>query len=140
MDCFYCAKCADKLGRRPPMPTLDPLGSTYQRDKHEKHIKPSSSYCVQTVFDNSSTQYYEECIREVFENGAVQIENRGTNIIFCPSTQSTLGSKYKWGEYASRENTVIVVKTSEPHGVHAFLTASSQYENHQCAQCGNPVL
>jgi len=125
MDRFYCAKCVDKLGLRPSITILDLLESTYQRDKHEKHIKPSSSYCVQTVFDNNSTQYYEECVREVFEHGALQIQNRGTSIIFCPSTQSTLGSKYKWGEYVGRANTVIVVKTSDTQSVHAFLKASS---------------
>jgi len=140
MGCFYCTRCADKLGLKPLMPTLDLLGSTHQRDKHEKHTKPSTSHRVQTVFDNNSTQYYEECIREAFEHGTVQIESRGTNIIFCPSTQSTLGSKYKWGEYACKQDTVIVVKTSEPHGVHAFLTASSQYQNQRCDQCGNTVL
>ena len=140
MYCFYCARCAGEFRLRPPMPTLDLLGSPHQLDKYEKHTKPSSSYGVQTVFDSNSTQYYEECIREAFEHGAVQIESRGTNIIFYPSTQSTLGSKYKWGEYACRQDTVIVVKTSEPHRVHAFLTGSSEYENQRCVQCGNPVL
>ena len=140
MDCFYCPRCADKLGRRPPMPTFDPLGSTYQRDKHEKHTKPGSSYRVQTVFDNSSTQYYEDCIKEAWEHGAVQIESRGTHIIYRPSTGSSVGSKYKWGKYANRQDTVVVLKTSEATEVHGILKASSQYEKLQCALCGGAIL
>jgi hypothetical protein len=122
------------------MSTSDSLESTYQRDKYEKHSKPSSSHHVQTVFDNSSTQYYEDCIREAVERGAVQVESRGTNVIFCPSTGRAIGSKYKWGQYADQQDTVVVVKTSDRGGVHAFLKASSQYSGQKCARCGGPIL
>ena len=116
------------------------LGSEYQRAKHKKHTLPSSSHPLQTVFDSNRTAYYDDCIRETYARGALEIDSRGTNLIFCPSTGSDIGSKYKWGKEASRQDTVIAVKTSDPTGVHAFLKASSQYSAVRCTRCGEPVL
>ena len=137
---YFCPGCADQLGIRPTMTTFDPVGSSCQRENYEKHTIPSSSHPLQTVFDNTSTQYYEDCIREAIKRGIVQRETRGTNVIFCPTTGSAIGSKYKWGKYANQQDTIIVVKTSDPNGVHAFLKASSQYSHQQCAHCGVNIL
>lgn len=72
--------------------------------------------------------------------GAVELSPRGTNMIFCPSTGSTVGSRYKWGIYADRQDTVLVVKSTEPNGVHAMLKVSSDYSAQRCHNCGQAIL
>ena len=111
-----------------------------KQEKMSKTVVTSSSHPLQTVFDNTSTQYYEDCIQEAIKRGVVQRETRGTSVIFCPTTGSAIGSKYKWGKYANQQDTIIVVKTSDPNGVHASLKASSQYSHQQCAYCGVNIL
>jgi hypothetical protein len=137
---FYCRACTDLLGYRPTVPTTDVLGSRYQRDKHAKHTSVSSEHTVQTVFDSSSTRYYDDCVREAYQMGAVELSDRGTNLLFCPSTGSTFGTKYKWGIYGQRQDTFFVVKTTDPTKMHAMLKGSSDFSNQRCGNCGQAIL
>ena len=123
--------------------TSDLLGSTYQLDKFEKHTiePPSTTYPVQSKFDSSSTSHYEYCINETIENGFVEIDHQGNkNILYCPSTGSSLGTRYKWGQEASKPDTIVVVNTSEGSAIHSLLKDSDLYQGKCCKTCGNPLL
>jgi len=61
------------------------------------------------------------------------------NIAFVPSRGSALGVKLNWGVEASKPDTVVVVKTSEATGIHAFLEDSSKYSVQPCALCGGAL-
>jgi hypothetical protein len=140
MSPIYCSACADALEVRPVQPTTDVLGTPYQLNKHAKHTSPSTFFPVQTVFDSSSTDYYADCISEAYQRGAVEFSPQGSNIIFCPSTGSHIGSKYKWGVYSQRQDTVLVVKSADTGETHAMLKASSDYSNRRCARCNGPAI
>ena len=58
---------------------------------------------------------------------------------FCPSTGSSLGNQYKWGELANKPDTIVVVKTSDAAGIHAMLEDSSNYSGMNCSRCGGPL-
>ncbi len=122
------------------MPTTDFLATDYQRQKHQKHTVPSSSHPVQSVFDEPSQEYYLQTIQEAYHQGALDVTSRGTDILFCPSTQSTFGFKQRWGSHVGRQDTVRVVKTTDALEVHAYLNASSDHSTHRCDVCGGPLF
>jgi hypothetical protein len=96
---------------------------------------------VQSIFDSSSTQYYDDCIREGLARGFLEVDaSLGTQVIFCPSAQSSIGSKYKWGIFAERTDTVVVVKTFDPNKVHTFTENSGRYASLLCRHCGGPLF
>src|SRR3954447_26579808 len=124
---YYCPRCTDTLGLRPPPPPQR-VSTRYQEKKLAKHTAalPSSGHPVQSVFDSSSTQYYSDCIQEGVAHGFLEVDRSlGTQVIFCPSAQSSIGSKYKWGHFAERTDTVVVVKTFDPTKIHAFTESSA---------------
>jgi hypothetical protein len=139
----YCPRCARDLGLKSGIDTSNLLGSTYQQDKFAKHTgtAPATSHPVQSVFDSKTTQYYADCIIEAIENGAVEIDDQQRlNVLFCPSTGSSLGSKFKWGQLASLPDTVLVVNTSASSNIHGFLEDSSKYTHRRCVRCGGPLF
>lgn len=137
----YCRACADALGLKRGIDTSEPLRTRYQRKKRVKHTQASTSHAVQSVFDSRSTAYYQECIEEAISLGAVEYDDSSrTNIVYCPSTGSHIGSKFKWGTLASRVDTVVVVRTSDPRKLHSYLENSSRYSAQRCLGCGGPML
>ena len=122
------------------MPTTDLLATEYQRQKHRKHTTPSSSHTVQSVFDDPSEEYYRQTIQEAYKLGAMEVTSRGTDILFCPSTQSSFGFKQRWGSHLGRQDTVRVVKSTDALQVHAFLNASSDHSSHRCDACGGRLF
>ncbi len=141
MHKFYCAGCADALGKRPSWwATVDPLGTQYQRDKHQKHTSVSPVFPELSVFDSTSTPYYADCVRETLEKGAVQVGSRGTNALYCPSIRSDIGSRYQWGQLAKRQDAVLVVIAWQPNDLHARPEQSSNYSGQRCDSCGGPIL
>ena len=141
MTDYYCPNCATMNGLKSGIDTSDVLGTSYQQGKHRKHTVPSTSHPVQSVFDSSSTQYYEDCIQEAIFKGFVEIDDHGRkNVLFCPSTGGDVGSKYKWGKLATRVDTVVVVNTSAPSEIHPFLTNSSHFSTQACEKYGGSLL
>lgn len=142
MASYYCPHCADALGLRPPQPPQG-MSTPYQEEKRAKHTAalPSSSNRVQSVFDSSATQYYDDCIQEGVARGFLAVDSSlRTQVIFCPSAQSSIGSKYKWGQFADRTDTVVVVKPFEPSKVHTFTENSVRYASMHCHHCGGPLF
>ena len=137
---FHCARCAADLGLRPAPPSTDFLASQYQREKHQKHIAPASSYAVQSVFDNPTPEYYQATMLEAYQRGAIEITSRGTDILFCPSTQSSLGYKQSFGSDLGRQDTIRVVQTGDAILAHCFLNASSDHSGYRCETCGGPLF
>ena len=137
---YHCAKCTDAKGLRPSAPSTDFLLTSYQRDKHTKHTVPSSSHTVQSVFDDPSEAYYQQTLLQAYRYGALEATSRGTDILFCPSTQSTVGYKQQWGTHVARQDTIRVVLSSDSVKVHAFLNASSDHTQHRCGTCGGPLF
>ena len=139
---YYCPRCTDTLGLRPPPPPLG-VSTAYREKKRAKHTAefPSSSHPVQSVFDSRSTQYYDDCIQEGIARGFLEVDRSlGTQVIFCPSAQSSIGSKYKWGQFAEPTDTVVVVKTFDPSRVHTFTENSARYTSMSCLHCGGPLF
>ncbi len=142
MPTYYCPACADALKLKNGIDTSSLLGSIYQQEKFTKHTvsQPATSEPAKSRFDSSSTQYYGDCIQETVEKGFIEIDDQNRkNVLFCPSTGSSLGTKYKWGKLASRPDTVVAVKTSDPGGIHAMLEDSSNYSGRNCSKCGGPL-
>lgn len=137
MSAIFCPPCADELGkRREWWETADPLNSSYQEDKREKHTSPSTSYEFQSVFDENSEEYYRKCVQEALQEGAIEETPRGTNAIYCPSTQSVIGSAYGRTNLIDRRDTVVVVKSTESQKLHPMVGASSDFSDRSCANCG----
>lgn len=84
---FYCPRCVGEGGLTPAMPTTEFLATEYQRQKHRKHTVPSSSHRVQSVFDDPSKEYHVQTVQEAYQQGALEVTSRGTDILFCPSTE-----------------------------------------------------
>jgi hypothetical protein len=137
---FYCVQCTNNLGLRPVAPTTGFLASQYQHDKHVKHTIPNVSYPVQSLFDNSSLSYYQDTVLEGYEHGAIEVTSRGTDILFCPSKQSTIGYKQRYGAHVGRQDTIRIVKTGDSLRAHPFLNDSSDYSQYRCSACGNPLF
>jgi hypothetical protein len=139
MPC-YCAKCASNLGYRPARPTTDFLQTEFKKQKHTKHTVSSSSYPVQSVFDEPSEAYYVQTLDEAYQNGAIEVSSRGTDILFCPSTQSSIGYKQAWGGHVTRQDTVRVADSTDALKVHGYLNASSDHSHKRCDGCGGPLF
>src|ERR1041384_23080 len=137
---YYCARCASQRGLRPAAPTTDFLASAYQRAKHLKHTNPASSHAIQSVFDEPSEKYYEATMIEAYQRGAIEVTPRGTDVLFCPSTQSSFGYKQSYGSFLGRQDTVRVVKSGDSLLAHSFLNASSDHSQHRCGACGGPLF
>ena len=137
---YYCPRCANEGNLRPAAPSTDFLATQYQRDKHQKHTVAASSHPLPSVFDDSSPEYYQATMREAYERGAIEVTSRGTDILFCPSKQSSIGYKQEYGSHVSRQDTVRVVKTGDSLAAHSFLNASSDHSGYRCHGCGGSVF
>ena len=137
---YYCARCANQNGLRPGAPTSDFLATQYQRAKHQKHTNPASSHAVQSVFDDPGEEYYQKTMMEGYERGAIEVTSRGTDVLFCPSTQSSIGYKQSYGSHVGQQDTVRVVKSGEALQAHSFLNASSDHSKHRCGNCSGPLF
>lgn len=136
MGDFYCQNCADQLGkRRDWWKVADPLNTEYQEDKHEKHTSASTSHEFQSIFGESSEKSYRRSVREALQKGAIEETPRGINAVYCPSTQSEIGSAYNRTNLIDRRDTVVVVKSTESENLHAMLEASSNYSDRTCTNC-----
>lgn len=137
MGDFYCPQCADQIGmRRDWWRDVDPLATPYQEEKHEKHTSASTSHDFQSVFDESSEEQYRKCVREALQKGAIEETSRGTNAVYCPSTQSEVGSAYNRTRLIDRRDTVVVVKSTEAKELHGMVGASSNFSDRTCNNCG----
>ena len=134
---YYCREHAAHL--KDGIDVSDLLGTLYQQEKYAKHTTTGavSRQPTVSVFDSTHTDYYEDCIRETVEHGAVEIDEAGrTNILHCPSAGSDVGTIYnKWGEKAARADMIVVVNTSEGGEIHPMLTHSSNYSSARCHTC-----
>lgn len=141
MTTFYCSTCANARGLKSGIEASNLLGTTYQADKFRKHTSTSGSSmdAVRTVFDSKSTAYYAQCIEATIAYGFVELKGQQKNVLFAPSAGSALGVKLNWGVEASKPDTVVLVKTSEASGIHAFLENSSKYSRQACAHCGGAL-
>ena len=137
---FYCARCARDLGHRPTAPSTNFLLTQYQRDKHQKHTTPGSTNAFVSVFDDGSEKYYQETIEEAYRRGAVEVTNRGTDVLFCGSTQSSIGFLERWGLRVARQDTVRVVKSDDGLKVHAFLNHSADHSGYLCSNCSGAIF
>lgn len=137
---FHCPRCASNLRWRPAPPSTDFLATQYQRDKHQKHTAPASSHMVQSVFDDPSPEYYQATMLEAYQRGAIEVTSRGTDILFCPSTQSSFGYKQSFGSYLARQDTLRVVRAGDAIRAHSFLNASSDHSGYRCETCGGPLF
>ena len=137
---YFCARCASQRSLRPTPPTTDFLASQYQREKHDKHTTPGSSHAMQSIYDDPSEKYYQETMLEAYQRGAIEVTSRGTDILFCPSTQSSFGYRQSYGSHMGRQNTVRVVKAGDALYTHSFLNAPSDHSVYRCTGCGGPVF
>jgi hypothetical protein len=95
---------------------------------------------MQSVFDDPSEEYYQATVMEAYQRGAIEVTSRGTDVLFCPSTQSSIGYKQSYGSQLGRQDTVRVTKTGNALQAHAFLNASSDHSTHRCDECGGPLF
>ena len=137
---YYCARCASQSGIRPTPPSTDFLATQYQREKHQKHTIPASSHPIQSIFDNPSADYYQDTMLEAYQRGAIEVTPRGNDVLFCPSTQSSIGYKQSYGLHIGRQDTVRIVKSDDSLHTHSFLNASSDHSGHRCDCCGGPLF
>jgi hypothetical protein len=77
---------------------------------------------------------------EAYQRGAIEVTPRGTDVLFCPSTQSSIGYKQSFGSHLGRQDTVRVVKAGDALLTHSFLNASSDHGTHRCYGCGGPLF
>ena len=117
----------DGVIRRPHR--KDHPGDSGHGRKHKKHAgPPSTSHRVQSRFDSSCTNYYQEAVQETIDLGFVYTDDdRGQSVVYCPSTGSSIGTKHYYGKYADDADTVVVVNTSDPNKMHAFVEKSEYY-------------
>jgi hypothetical protein len=92
------------------------------------------------VFDDPGEQYYQATMMEAYQRGAIEVTSRGTDVLFCPSTQSSIGYKQSFGSHLGRQDTVRVVKTGDALLAHSFLNASSDHSGHRCDGCGGALF
>lgn len=137
---YYCAHCATQAHLRPAPPSTDFLATQYQREKHQKHTTPASSHPIQSVFDNPTPDYYQATMLEAYLRGAIEVTSRGTDVLFCASTQSSIGYKQSYGSHLGRQDTVRVVKSDDSLTAHSFLNASSDHSQHRCDGCGGQLF
>jgi hypothetical protein len=137
---YYCARCASQGSLRPAPPTTDFLATQDQRTKHGKHTSAASSHAIQSVFDDPSEEYYQATMMEAYQRGAIEVTSRGTDILFCPSTQSSIGYKQSFGSRLVRQDTVRVVNSGDALQAHSFLNASSDHGTHRCDRCAGPLF
>jgi len=136
----YCSPCADRLGLKAGIDVSQVLQSESQQKSFRKHTAstPSTRVPEQSVFDSGSTEYYEQAIKEAVKQGCVYETTRGPRIVHCPSRGSDFGTRYVFGQYAERVDTVIAVQTSDPALVHSWAEASRCYIG-ECNSCGTDV-
>ncbi|SRR6266550_1134660 len=142
MSTYYCSTCASARGLKSGIDFRNPLGTTGQVVKFNKHTSTSGSSGdpVRTVFDSTDTGLYVQRIEATIIYGFVELAGARMNIGFVPSTGSALGRKLVRGvERRPQPDALVAVNTSRSTGLHLFLENSSKYSGARCAGCGGSL-
>jgi hypothetical protein len=136
---YYCHQCAIKLGYKGCPTTEDVLGSTYQVKKFIKHTVSSPQYNQVSIFDDPSTQAYQDYIVNSFASGCFEIDDRGRgNIILIAG--SSAGALYENGAFKAPQDAVKIVLSLDPQRLHAFPIGSTKLSTGVCEGCGKPII
>jgi hypothetical protein len=140
MSKYYCHPCASSMGELNNIHSSAPIASTYQIDKYLKHSIRSSSYNIQSIFDNPSTKLYQGAIVKASCAGSVEYDDKGRkNIIVVGSTGRT-GCRFQNGKFVRENDMIKVVLSTDPEKIHAFTESSTTYSTALCDKCGQPVV
>jgi hypothetical protein len=139
MSRYYCHQCAIKLGHIGNPTTEDVLGTTYQMKKFIKHTVPSTKYDLVSIFNDPSTQRYQDYIVEGFASGCYEINDHGRGSITLIAAPSA-GARYRSGIFELPENAVRIVLSSNPQRLHTFPVSSTTLPAGFCAECGEPII
>lgn len=137
MSCYYCHRCAARLGYLQDVYTSDPLQSQYQLGKFMKHTLPPSHPSA-SVFNSTSTGDYANYVVDAAASGAVELDAYGRRNIIWIAGRPT-GFSYKGGALVGPTDGVKLVLSSEATKVHAFPVNASSLVTHVCASCGGLV-
>ncbi len=139
MSDHLCWQCAAKLGLADSVQTANLLDTSYQAAKFMKHTSPSwLTTGVNSLFDDPSTQAYQNYVINSAYSGSVERDSRGTNFIWYAGR--TIGATYENGEYKFPNDAVKLVLPHLAPKIHAYSVSSTGYQDAKCGSCGRVVL
>jgi len=135
---WYCHSCAAKKNLLANPPT-NLTGSSYQLDKYIKHTQPTSSYDINSVFDDPSYDTYAAHTVNACCSGSVEVDEKGrTNIVWAAG--KTVGWTLFSGLPSCDCDAVKVVLAHDHHRIHPYATGSLEARAETCCECGEPVV
>ena len=139
MKTYYCHNCGLQHGYFDNVAHGKLLGTVKQREKFEKHTSPSTEFRIASIFNDSSTQAFEDYVVNTLASGCVEIdERRRRNIIWIAGKPT--GALYRYGKFELPENSVKVVLSTDPQRIHAYPISSTTMSTGVCADCGGSIL
>ncbi len=105
-----------------------------------KHTAPSASavYPINSVFNDSTYQSYENHIVNAAASGFLEIDDKGRkNIIWFAGSQ--IGVEYHNGVFVTPTDGVKLVLSEDDNRLHAFSIGSSPLQSASCAFCGKLI-
>jgi hypothetical protein len=114
----------------------NPLGTTGQRGKWQKHSVVSTGYETQSVLDNATSSYYASVVNLTIEKATFR--RKDNSITYTPSAGSRLGWLYSYAIPQYELDTLKVVGFSYTTATHLYLSDSRIYVPTRCHFCGIP--
>lgn len=139
MATYFCHQCALQMGHLPSTGLSLPIGSTYQRDKHAKHLHASTAYSLQSVFTSPSTKAWDKWIVSASLAGSVQFDAQGRKNILWAAGKHT-GFEYRHGTLSRPLDAIKVVLSTDLAKVHAYPQSSTTFRTARCAGCDGPAI
>ena len=140
MSRYYCHPCASSMGELTNIHSSAPTASTYQIEKYFKHTIPSSSYNIQSIFDNPSTKLYKEAIVKASCAGSVEYDDEGRKNIIVVGSTGRIGCSFQNGRFVGENDMIKVVLSTNPEKIHTYTESSTKYSTAFCHKCGQPVV
>jgi hypothetical protein len=139
MPSYYCHECARQHGYVSPSIPSSGLAPNagIQLEKFIKHTAPTGVYSINSVFNDSKWETYQNYIVAGAASGCLEIDDRGRkNLLFFAGKET--GLTYQSGGFMISCSGVIVVCCEDAARIHAFPNSMSA-ESHTCVICGRRV-
>lgn len=137
MATYYCHECVRRYRLHLPVDPSTGSASSYQLDKFVKHVAPTGTYAVNSVFDDKDWQTYKDYMVTTAASGCLEVDDMGReNLIFFAGERT--GLRYDHGNPTATCSGVKLVCTADSSRFHAF-PSDFEAESRVCSICGQPV-
>jgi hypothetical protein len=132
---YFCFACRFGAGYQPTLYPGPLLATTYQQDKHRKHVVVDPQLSLQSVFNTASTSMIRGYVETGLKSGPIEIDSRGRVNFLSPST-NMIGTRFENGIPIEQQDVTKIVLSSAADRRHQFSVSRAQLGSTSCVGCG----